>query len=123
MMPYGPDQFLHFETQRGELHGRHFFLPNIRVSTVERPRCVVGFHILGSTEDAEISEVDLNRLLCHALIQHLPDERLSEAFEDLSDMYTFSLTTSKPLPLPTRTVKARVGKSVVRPVYPISDEE
>src|SRR4051812_45159622 len=71
-MPFSPEGFLHFETRRGKLHGRHLFLPT-PVSRMEGPRFVVGFHILGSTGELEWSEADVQRLICHALIQHLSD--------------------------------------------------
>jgi hypothetical protein len=125
-MPFAPDQFLHFETQRGELRGRHFFLPTPPVTRMEGPKLIVGFHIVGTTGEPELSEGDVKRLLCHVLIQHLPEEGLSEAFESLSDMYTFYLMPAPPMKTlaePAKTGRGRISEAVVRPVFPISEEE
>lgn len=87
---------------------------------------MVGFLVSGSTGDPDLSEADLKRLWCHALIQQIPEGRIEEAVEELAYVYADALTPPpppKPLPQPVRTVKARFGRSVVRPVYPISDEE
>jgi hypothetical protein len=90
------------------------------------PSLYLGLHLIGTVDHVDLPEPVVARLACHLLIEQLKDEALREALESLTDAYAVEIARGapqKPLPQPTRTVKARVGKSVVRPVFPISDEE
>ncbi len=85
---------------------------------------------MGLRIDADADPVDwpeefVRRLSCHMLLERLPDEALVEALEALTEAYSVRLHRLLPVPLakPTRTLKAKVGRAVVRPVYPVSDEE
>src|SRR5437763_15994995 len=56
--------------------------------------------IPGESRIFSLSETNAYRLLCHALVQHLPDTAFGEAVEALSGMYEFYRTTPM-LPAPS----------------------
>lgn len=66
----------------------------------------------------------LKRLLCHALLQRLPDEALSEAVQSLFDMNEFYHLPQSvaPLSLPQKSIPVRITGSYMEPVYPITEE-
>jgi hypothetical protein len=79
--------------------------------------------IPGESGILSLSETDTYRLLCHALVQHLPDIAFGEAFEALTGMYDFyrksPMLPSPPSPLST---KARVTGSYAAPIFPVLEE-
>jgi hypothetical protein len=85
---------------------------------------VLGFHLFGTSGKVDLPEPILNRLLCHGLLQRLPDEALSEAMELLCGMYEFyRRPPSQPPALPApMSIPVRMLPSVVRPVYPVTEE-
>jgi hypothetical protein len=79
---------------------------------------------IGETTNAYIQP--LVRFICHVLVDQVPDRGLQELLESLTDIYEFyaTLPEKKPLALPeSEPIKARVTGSVIRPVYPVSEEE
>jgi hypothetical protein len=122
MTPFGPVPFLQFETRGVGGVGQHLFLP-----TVKRPdgsQLYVGFHLIGTSGNLDLSEIDLSRLFCHALIQGMPDEGLREAVESLSGMYEYYNTPvepPKPPAVPER-IPVRITGSYVRPVHPVPED-
>lgn len=82
---------------------------------------------LHSTEDSiALTEAELHRLRCYLLIHRLPDAGLKEAEEELSEMcefYSRPVPPPKPLPPAPKSVPVKVGATVIRPVFPITDEE
>ncbi len=79
--------------------------------------------IPNESEGISLSPAATYRLLCHVLIQHLPEVAFAEAIESLKGMYEFygdspALLASPP-PL---SVKATVTGSYIAPVYPITAE-
>jgi hypothetical protein len=102
--------------------GQHWFYPPL--GQPGEARLVVGFHLFGTSGAAELPEPILQRLLCHALLQLLPDEGLAEAVESLSDMYEFyRLPRYVPPPsLPQKSIPVRITGSYVEPVYPVTEE-
>jgi hypothetical protein len=71
-----------------------------------------------------LSEVEAYRLLCHALVQQLPDAAYTEAVEALTGMYEFYqrvpfLPEPRPLAEP---VRARFTGNYTAPVYPVTEE-
>ena len=70
-----------------------------------------------------LSEADLYRFYCHAVLQHLPDVAFGEAVEALNGMYEFYQDMVPVLPAPPpQSVKARITGSYTAPVYPILEE-
>jgi hypothetical protein len=65
----------------------------------------------------------LYRLLCHTIIQQLPDTAFQEAVESLKDMWEFYAHTPKlPEPLPVATSKLQgkvteVREYVAQPIF------
>jgi hypothetical protein len=63
---------------------------------------------------------------CFLWVRFLPDAGLKEADEELSEIYEFyspSAPPAKPLQPTPKSIPARVGATVVRPVFPVTDEE
>jgi hypothetical protein len=72
-----------------------------------------------------LSEPEMYRLLCHVLVQRLPDKAFEEAIESLSELHQFhtaSVIPSQSLPA-SRGIPGQVGATYVRPVFPVTDEE
>ncbi|MGH7173119.1 MAG: hypothetical protein ACRELF_00085 [Gemmataceae bacterium] len=86
---------------------------------------VLGFHLVGTSGKVDLPEPILNRLLCHGLLQRLPDDALSEAMESLFGMYEFYRLPRyvPPPPLPRKSIPVRMGPGYVRPVFPVTEEE
>lgn len=115
---------LQFDEEGAGPPSRHTLYPLFR--ELGSPSLYFGLHLIGTVDHVDLPEPVVARLACHFLLQQLGDEALKDALESLTDAYSAQLAREappKPLPQPTRTVKARVGKSVVRPVFPITDEE
>lgn len=73
-------------------------------------------------EEDAWSEADLNRLVCHLLVQQLPDEGLAEAVESLAEMCEFYARlpaphSALPQPAASQPVKAKVASTRVE-TYP-----
>ena len=70
-----------------------------------------------------LSETDAYRLLCHALVQHLPELAFPEAVEALTGMYGF-YRKSETLPAPPsrRSMKTRITGNYTAPVFPVLEE-
>lgn len=68
------------------------------------------------------------RVLCHVLVNRVPDDGLHEALESLSNIYEFHSTIAHraaslaSLPEATGT-RAKLGESFQRPAFLISDDE
>jgi hypothetical protein len=80
--------------------------------------------IPGKAGELALSEVEAYRLLCHALVQQLPDAAYGEAIEALTGMYEFYQQVPT-LPEPRRLsepVKAKLTGSYTAPVYPVTEE-
>lgn len=88
------------------------------------PRFVLGLHLFGIPGTVELPELILKRLLCHALLQRLPEEGLDEAAESLFTMNEFyRLPRYVPPPaLPRQSIPVRVGKTIIPPVYPVTED-
>lgn len=84
-----------------------------------------GLHLFGTSDTTELPEPILKRLLCHALLQRLPDEGLDEAAESLFHMNEFyRLPRYAPPPaLPRKSLTVQMGAGYVRPVFPVTEEE
>jgi hypothetical protein len=79
--------------------------------------------VTGETEAISLTEAETYRLLCHVLVQHLPEPAYLEAVEALNGMCAFyrGLPGYPALPAP-QSVKAKITGSFTAPVYPVSDE-
>jgi hypothetical protein len=86
---------------------------------------VVGFHLTDAFDAFDVPESVMNRLLCHALVQHLQDRGLPEAVERLSDMVGFYENPPPPYRVLPQgpPIIATIGQTIVRPVYPVTEEE
>ena len=79
--------------------------------------------IPSESEGMSLSPAATYRLLCHVLVQHLPDVAFAEAIESLKGMYEFYGDSPALLaPPPLLSVKAMVTGSYTAPVYPITEE-
>ena len=98
-----------------------------RFPLAHQPDCFSAFldlYIHEPPEGVTLSETDADRLLCHLLLQRMPDEGLKEAIESLSGMcefYRLPAGSPKPLPAP-KSVRARITGSYVAPVFPATEE-
>jgi hypothetical protein len=65
------------------------------------------------------------RLLCHVLLDQIPDQGMQELLDIMSDLYEFYSSRTEAytpsLPEPPK-LKARVGKAIIRPVFPIIED-
>jgi hypothetical protein len=88
------------------------------------PSLLVGLHLFDTTDAVEIPEPLLSRLLCHALVQMLPEAGLPEAVESLSDMVQFYQNPPPAYRLLPHgpSVPIQIGPPVVRPVFPVTEE-
>lgn len=85
----------------------------------------LGLYLFGTFGTAELPEPILKRLLCHALLQRLPDEGLDEAAESLFNMNEFYRLPhyAPPPPLLGKSLTVQMGPGYVRPVFPVTEEE
>jgi hypothetical protein len=106
------------------VRGQHWLIPQPIQSG--ESLFVFGFHLFGTSGSAELPEPMLQRLLCYALIQRLPDEGLAEAMQSLVDMNEFyrlpRFVSPQSLSLPQQSVPARITGSYVEPVYPVTED-
>jgi hypothetical protein len=103
---------------------RHTYLP-VYQSTGGSPFFVQGAPLLGAFDDGELPAPVVNRLICHALIQHLQDSGLPEARERLAEMVSFydnPPPTCRQLPHGAE-VTVTMGPPTIRPVYPVTEED
>jgi hypothetical protein len=123
MTPCDPTRFLPIETSNASGSGQHWFSPP--PGKPGETIFFVGFHRFGTFGTEELPEPILKRLICHALLQRISDDALSEAIESLSDMYEFYRhppLQPPALPVPT-SISVRMGPGYVRPVFPVAEEE
>lgn len=66
----------------------------------------------------------LIRILCHAIVDRLPEAALPELLESLRAIYEFHQDQMQlsDLQLPVARVSARLGRSYVRPTIEIQEE-
>lgn len=77
----------------------------------------------GDRSGLTLSEVEAYRLLCHAIVQSLPDAAFKEAVESLSGMYEFyQPVPALPATQAMRSVKAKVTGSYAAPVFSVGEE-
>lgn len=65
------------------------------------------------------------RLLCHYLLNQIPDEGLPELMESIAEIYEFhcsATSTYAPPKLETRSVRAKRGRVYERPEFSLADE-
>jgi hypothetical protein len=74
--------------------GRHLFLPP--QEKMSGATLFVGFHLFGTSDRIEWSETVVMRLVCHALIQWLPDDALSDVAGSLTWLYDVGVPTPDP---------------------------
>jgi hypothetical protein len=114
---------LQLESRQGEQYGQHFIWPLLRKSG--GPRACLGIHLFRDSDAWELSESDMQRLVCHAMIQCLDDRGLREAVDSLSDMVRFYQNPPPPyLVVPEGpSVPVKMGPPEVRPVFPVTEED
>lgn len=121
MKPCVPAPYLRFEPSAGEL-GQHWFLPLL--GQPGEACFALGLHLFGASDTTELPDSILKRLLCHVLLQRLPDEGLDEAVESLFQMNEFYRLPRyvPPAPLPRKSIPVRMGKSIIAPVFPVTED-
>jgi hypothetical protein len=102
---------------------RHDFLPLLEWK--DGYSRSVDFPFFGTSNQCEVPETIMVRLLCHALLQRLSDKGLPEAVESLADMVEFYQNPPRPYRvLPQgESVTGQWGETRVRPVYPVKEED
>lgn len=71
----------------------------------------------GSSGTIDYSSV-LPRLICHALVNRIPDGGLGEMYETLSEIFAFYSARANPVALsPPKTVVGRVVRSMESPPF------
>jgi hypothetical protein len=74
-------------------------------------------------QEGQLSQDAAYRLLCHVLVQHLPEAAFGEAFEALNGMYEFYQERPKRLTsLSISPVQASLTGTITAPVYPVSED-
>lgn len=118
----GPAPCFRFKTSGTGEVGQHWIFPIL--SQPGEALFALGLHLFGTSGAAELPEPILKRLLCHALLQRLPDEGLDEAAESLFHMNDFYRLPRyvPPPPLPQKSIPVQMGKAIVAPVYPVTEE-
>lgn len=98
----------------------------LRFPVYVRPNGERGFFDICVPSEGEVltlSEADAYRLLCHTLIQRLPDIAFKEAVDALTGMCEFYRhTPSLPAPVSGRSTKARITGSYTAPVFPVTED-
>jgi hypothetical protein len=85
----------------------------------------VGFHLFGTFDEPKIPDPVLRKLLCHVLVEQLPENGLAEAVESLTGIYEYYRDQPKYLPeVPARlpSISGRITGEYVRPVAPLTEE-
>ena len=82
-----------------------------------------------SLEDVQTHDYSkkLLRLTCHFLLDQIPDRGLDEAFDTLTEIYDFYVSqieeeATQLLPKPP-SLEANITQSIVRPVFPVIEDE
>jgi hypothetical protein len=89
----------------------------------EGMQAFLDMRIPGEGGVVSLAEADACRLLCHALVQQLPDEAFGEAVEALTGMYDFyRRAPTLPAPPCHPTMKARFSGSYTAPIFPVLEE-
>lgn len=72
----------------------------------------------------QLSEAQTARLLCHFMVQRLPDAAFDETVETLAGMYDYYRESRPALPAPesTQSFSAVISGGYTEPVYPVSEE-
>jgi hypothetical protein len=78
-------------------------------------------------EGINLSEETLRRLVCHAIIAHLPEMALSEASESLAEIYEYYRTllpvqATVPVLVPPAPIQARWGDTYERASFHIDED-
>lgn len=103
---------------------RQVFLP-LYQGTGGGPFLVFGVHLIGASDAFGVPEPVLDRLRCHLLLTQLPDQGVPEALECLADMVGFYENPPPPYRLLPQgpPVPVTIGRTIVRPVYPVTEED
>jgi hypothetical protein len=76
-----------------------------------------------ANETFSLSETDVYRLMCHALVHRLPQAAFGEAVESLSRMYDFYQDLPiLPTSCPPDSMKARITGSCTAPIFPVLED-
>lgn len=72
-----------------------------------------------------LNSSDVRRLVCHALVEMVPEQGiqdLQEALKDILEFYSISNRRSLSLPPqpPPQPIKVKIGDVIVRPVSPVT---
>ena len=121
--PCDPTQF-DFDDSDEQMATIHCF-PFPNCSQTDGMEAFVGVCVPEDSEGFQLSEAQSSRLLCHFLVQQLPDLAFEEAVESLTGMYEFYRESPVALlspPPPIQSVKARITGSYTAPVYPVTEE-
>ena len=64
------------------------------------------------------------RLLCHALIDRVPEQALPELLDEIENIYRYYLTAppARALQQPSRVLQVKIGRRFERPTFPLSEE-
>lgn len=86
---------------------------------------VLGTPPVETSDSVQIPESILIRLACHALVHRLPTEALPETIESLVELQEFYAARKQPaLSIPSSSSRpASWGETIVRPVFPITEDE
>jgi len=89
------------------------------------PSLLIGLHFFGTTGVFDLPEPIMAKLVCHSLLQHLPDEAMPEAVESLLLMREFySVPRVEPKQvLPAPPIPARWGETRTAQVVPVTEDE
>ena len=100
------------------LLGWEQLLPGARVAHEIR------FHLQETAARPEYSRLLLSRLLCHYLINRIPDKGIPELFESVGRIYRFYSTAPRTLPpsLPMSKVAGKIGRLSKRPDFHVDEE-
>jgi hypothetical protein len=120
MRPWGPTKCPLLETE-GAGPRRAYF----RLSKTDTVPSIIIDVPYGTTNSFEWPETAIARLFCHAVLQKLPDNALSEAVESLAQIFEFYSSNNAPMPpkLPAQAISARWGQGYVRPIFPVDEDE
>lgn len=85
---------------------------------------MVWFHGQETGSGPVLSDNDLQRLLCHVLVNRMPEDGLPELAGSLRDMYEFyeSRVVTAALPAPRREVHLELAEIREREPFSISEE-
>jgi len=126
---------LHFNPSQPQMHDDEFGVDEFKLRmpishTDNGPFAYIDFCWPSTIEECEISEATMNRIYCHWALEHLSDISIHDIVEVITEIARVdkyitmpSLQLCTELQSSNSGVKATLGDTYLRPVFPMNDGE